>query len=249
MGKIMRNGVQYGNPAIPYASNNVPGLVKIGNGLSIDGNGVLSADPATIPSLGDLTDVDLTTPPASGDVLGFNGSDWVPQTPSSGGGGVSIVKGTCTTLMSMSGGPYMEFTFNVEDASKPFTIVVESLKLAASINGTTSKNNGYKASATFAAADVANAIIQFYTNELFFGQGIYDGDLWHVPVTNYFKVVSRDTTNNVITVDVWPRGYYKSLYIDNTGNTVSVVNANPSLTADYTNAADVTSNSKVYMII
>lgn len=245
----MRNGVQYGNPAIPYASNNVPGLVKIGSGVNIAPDGTISVPTPSTPALGDLTDVDLTTPPASGDVLGFNGNEWVPQTPSSGGGGVNVVKGTCTYLQTMSRGPYMEFTFNVDDASKPFTIVVEDLKLAVDIDGITSKNSGYKSSATFAASDVANSDVQFYTNELFFGQGIYEGNVWHVPVTNYFKVVSRDTTNNVITVDVWPRGYYKPLYIHNTGNTVSVVNDNPSLTADYNSMADLTSGAKIYLII
>ena len=58
----MRNGVQYGNPAIPYASNNVPGLVKVGNGLNIDGNGVLSTSGGGASELTQLSDVNITDP-------------------------------------------------------------------------------------------------------------------------------------------------------------------------------------------
>lgn len=50
----------------------------------------LTGTPSVPSDLDDLSDVDLTTtPPNTGDVLTFDGSKWVPEAPTGGGGGVS----------------------------------------------------------------------------------------------------------------------------------------------------------------
>lgn len=43
MGKIIKNGVEYGGAPLPIASANVLGGVKVGNNLSIDPDGTLNA--------------------------------------------------------------------------------------------------------------------------------------------------------------------------------------------------------------
>ena len=61
-------------------------------GFGLDGGGNLSSD-VTIDlnaSLGDLNDVDFTTPPMTGQCLGFDGTSWVPTTFSGGGGGGAV---------------------------------------------------------------------------------------------------------------------------------------------------------------
>lgn len=51
--------------------------------LSTDSNGVLSW---TSPSLSILTDIDLTTPPTTGQILKYNGTKWVPATEAGASG-------------------------------------------------------------------------------------------------------------------------------------------------------------------
>lgn len=90
MGKIIKNGIEYGGAPLPTASSQVVGGVKVGNGLSIAPDGTLSTQGGGggASSLGQLSDVDITTtPPESGNVLTYNGIFWVPQAPGGGGGG------------------------------------------------------------------------------------------------------------------------------------------------------------------
>jgi fibronectin-binding autotransporter adhesin len=58
---------------LPVASDISLGAIKVGDGLSIDGTGVLSV---TTESLSDLTDVTLSSP-ANDEILIYNGSNWV----------------------------------------------------------------------------------------------------------------------------------------------------------------------------
>lgn len=50
----------------------------------------LTGAPSIPSDLDDLSDVDLSTPPSTNDVLTFNGSSWVASPPSGGGGGGSL---------------------------------------------------------------------------------------------------------------------------------------------------------------
>lgn len=63
-------------------------LIIAGEGLSgggpISSNVTIDLEPL---ALDDLTDVDLTTPPVEGQVLGFVGDQWVPVDQTGGGGG------------------------------------------------------------------------------------------------------------------------------------------------------------------
>src|SRR5690606_32315191 len=59
--------------------------------LSINWSQIVG-EPSIPADLNDLTDVDLTTtPPGPGDVLTFNGSQWVPEAGGGGGGGASFL--------------------------------------------------------------------------------------------------------------------------------------------------------------
>ena len=58
---------------LPMASDITLGAIKIGDGISIDGNGVVSVDPI---ALDDLSNVNVPTP-STGDLLTYNGSQWI----------------------------------------------------------------------------------------------------------------------------------------------------------------------------
>ena len=67
---------------LPTASATVKGGIKIGTGLSIDGNGVVTASSST-SNLNDLGDVS-TSGASSGEVLKYNGSSWAPAADDAG---------------------------------------------------------------------------------------------------------------------------------------------------------------------
>ena len=67
---------------LPTASATVKGGIKIGSGLSIDGNGVVTTASAT-PDLNDLGDVS-TAGVLSGQILKYNGSSWAPAADATG---------------------------------------------------------------------------------------------------------------------------------------------------------------------
>ena len=56
----------------------------------------LSNRPAIPAALGDLTDTDLSTAPAIGQILVWNGLAWAPDNQTTGGGGISTVGGALT---------------------------------------------------------------------------------------------------------------------------------------------------------
>lgn len=64
MGKIMKNGVEYGGAPLPIASQNTLGAIKVGNNLSIDPDGTLNAagGGGGATALNDLTDVENIQP-------------------------------------------------------------------------------------------------------------------------------------------------------------------------------------------
>ena len=67
---------------LPTASATVKGGIKIGSGLSIDGNGVVTAS-SSASNLNDLTDVS-TVGVSSGQILKYNGSSWAPAADATG---------------------------------------------------------------------------------------------------------------------------------------------------------------------
>ena len=67
---------------LPTASATVKGGIKIGTGLSIDGNGVVTASSST-SNLNDLGDVS-TVGVSSGQILKYNGSSWAPAADDTG---------------------------------------------------------------------------------------------------------------------------------------------------------------------
>lgn len=64
MGKIIKNGIEYGGAPLPIASANVLGGVKVGSGLSIDPDGTLktTGGGGGASSLNDLSDVENIQP-------------------------------------------------------------------------------------------------------------------------------------------------------------------------------------------
>jgi hypothetical protein len=80
------NGVISGSNSysLPTASDTTLGGIKIGTGLTIDGSGVVSVTGGGSLSIDDLTDVDTTsTAPEINQALVWDGTNWVPGTPSS----------------------------------------------------------------------------------------------------------------------------------------------------------------------
>ncbi len=71
------SGNQY---SLPTASATVKGGVKLGSGLDIDGNDILSVDVA----LGGLNDVTISGSPAADQVITWNGSVWTNSSAASG---------------------------------------------------------------------------------------------------------------------------------------------------------------------
>ena len=82
------------NEALPIATANVLGGIKVGSGLSINGSGVLSASGGGGGStdLDGLTDVSLSNLQTN-EVLKYNGTTWTNQADATGGGGAGVTDG------------------------------------------------------------------------------------------------------------------------------------------------------------
>lgn len=70
------------NYVLPTAAASTLGGVKVGNNLSINASGELSAS-AAVTAVDDLTDVTISTPTA-GQVIKYNGSGWINDTDDTG---------------------------------------------------------------------------------------------------------------------------------------------------------------------
>jgi len=70
------------NYVLPTASATTKGGIKVGNNLSIAGDGTLAAS-AAVTAVDDLSDVTISTP-TTGQVIKYNGSAWVNGTDDTG---------------------------------------------------------------------------------------------------------------------------------------------------------------------
>lgn len=86
---------------LPIASANTLGGIKVGQNLSIDQNGVLSATGGGggASSLDDLTDVDITSP-LDGQVLKYNNGEWVNGADTGGTQAVELTQQQYDALSS-----------------------------------------------------------------------------------------------------------------------------------------------------
>ena len=82
------------NEALPTATANVLGGVKVGSGLAISAQGVLTASGGGggATALDGLSDVTISTPQVN-QVLKYDGSEWTNQADATGGGGAGVTDG------------------------------------------------------------------------------------------------------------------------------------------------------------
>lgn len=81
-------------------SGSAPSWVAAPSGAVDSVNGQTGA---VVLELGDIDDVDLvTTPPVNGDVLGFDGTDWVPVSNGGGGGFITAVDDTNSVNLTVA---------------------------------------------------------------------------------------------------------------------------------------------------
>ena len=94
------------NEALPIATANVLGGIKVGSGLSINGSGVLSTSGGGgggATALDGLTDVAISNVQVN-QVLKYDGSEWTNQADATGGGGAGVTDGDKGDIVVSSSG-------------------------------------------------------------------------------------------------------------------------------------------------
>ena len=94
------------NEALPIATANVLGGIKVGSGLSINGSGVLSTSGGGgggATALDGLTDVAISNVQVN-EVLKYDGSEWTNQADATGGGGAGVTDGDKGDIVVSSSG-------------------------------------------------------------------------------------------------------------------------------------------------
>lgn len=132
-------------------------------------------DLTNIPtySLDDLSDVDLTTEPETGEVLKWNGSSWAPGTDiAETGAGLDA-----NTLNGEQGGYYLDYT-NFTNTPTSFTNLT--------LNGTTTLQKSTEILSTLSNAE--GVVVHNYTNgSIFYHSSINDNftaNFTNIPTTN-----------------------------------------------------------------
>ena len=122
---------------LPTASQSTKGGIKVGNTLTIDGNGVLNVrtQENSLSGLSDTTLSNITT----GQILSYNGTAWVNTTPSS----VSHISDIDdVTISSVAEGQVLKYS-NGSWVNGSFSLADVSLNSLSDINITTPTNKDY----------------------------------------------------------------------------------------------------------
>lgn len=123
MGKIVKNGIEYGGAPLPIASSQVVGGVKVGNGLSIAPDGTLSAQggsyvlpPATAQTLGGIK-------VGSGLTVGADGTLSAQGGGGGGSDGLSVVTLTPFSSAGTFNNPVLQYQgYDTELESKNYLV-------------------------------------------------------------------------------------------------------------------------------
>ena len=96
----------------------------------------LTDTPVTVQSLGDLSDIDLTTPPTIGQVLKYDGTKWAPGTDiTSGGAGTDA-----DTLDGFDSSYFLNYNNFTNKPTIPTTVTVNGTALTLGSSGTITAN-------------------------------------------------------------------------------------------------------------
>lgn len=176
----------------PYAPNHLVyiGIVERANA----GNGQIYVKTQNGYELDELHDVDLiTTPPASGNVLTYNGSLWVPQTPASSSNPrtIDLVTGsniTGTLAMSLSA----SLLIPANTITSPSVIDIMSRAIRVSGTASTIYHQVYINTSNTLTGATLLGVFNSLTSTNYFSQGVRS--LFIDPSVNQLTVVNSGAT-------------------------------------------------------